>query len=365
MTVPLTTGDLEIDLSCLVANWNRLRSLAPGAEVAAMVKADAYGLGADRIAPALAAAGCREFFVADIGEGASLRAVLPEADIFVLSGALPGTDADLDAQRLVPVLNSRAQIDRWAARARRAERVLPASIHCDTGMNRAGLDGADTAALLADPTMLDGLQVRHVMSHLASADDPDNAQNRRQLDAFARLRAVLAEGRASLANSAGLALGPAYHFDHVRPGVALYGADPTPGNSLGVARVVTLHAPVVQVRRAADRDTVGYSATHRVHGDRRLATLAVGYGDGFSRAASNQGQVAFEGHRAPIVGRVSMDLVTVDVTDVPEHVPVEEGSAAELIGATITIDEVAAAADTIAYEVLTRLGRRYTRRYVG
>ena len=163
----------------------------------------------------------------------------------------------------------------------------------------------------------------------------------------------------------GIALGPDYHLDHVRPGVALYGVDPTPAQSLGVRRVVNLRAPVVQVRQAHAGDTVGYSATHTVGGDRSLATLGVGYGDGFSRAGSGRGHVAFDGHRAPIVGRVSMDLLTVDITDLPTDVAVEEGSVAELIGDTITIDEVAQAAGTIAYEVLTNLGRRYRRRHVG
>jgi len=365
MTASLTAGELEIDLAAIAANWRSIEARTAGADVAAMVKADAYGLGATDVAPVLAAAGCREFFVADLGEAVALRGLLPDVEIFVLTGALRGTEADLEAHRLVPVLISGAQIERWAARARARGTQLPASVHLDTGMHRAGLDTADTAALLADPSVLDSFDVRHVMSHLASADDPESGQNPRQLAAFQRLRALLPIGRASLANSAGIGLGSEYHFDHVRPGVALYGVDPTPSRVLALRRAITLRAPVVQVHRAHQGDTVGYAATHTVRGDRRLATLGVGYGDGYSRAASDRGHVAFDGHRAPIVGRVSMDLITVDITDLPETVSVEEGSAAELIGDTVTIDDAAAAAGTIAYEILTDLGRRYTRRYVG
>ena len=360
MTAPPTAGDLHIDLSAVQANWRRFGALAPGCDVAAMVKADAYGLGATAVAPALADAGCREFFVAEPGEGIALRHVLPDADIFVLSGASPGTEATLDEHRLVPVLISLAQVERWAAHARQ-HGGRRGSVHLDTGMNRTGLDPAETELLLDDPTMLDGIDIAHVMSHLACADDPEHDLNARQLARFRAIRARLQSGRASLANSPGVGLGADYHFDHVRPGVGLYGADPTPDTRLDLQPVVSLAAPVLQVRRAGDGDTVGYSATHRLDGDRTIATIGVGYGDGYSRAASGRGHVAFAGRRAPIVGRVSMDLITVDVTDLPADVEVREGTTAELIGPTITVDDVAAAAGTIAYEVLTNLGRRYAR----
>lgn len=362
MTAPSTAGELHIDLRAVQANWRQFGALAPRCDVAAMVKADAYGLGAAAVGPALAAAGAREFFVAEPGEGIELRNAMPDADIFVLSGATPGSEATLDEHRLVPVLLSLGQIERWSAHARR-HGGRRASVHFDTGMNRTGLDENETATLLDDPATLDGLDIVHTVSHLACADEPDHEQNARQHARFRAIRARFTPGRASLANSPGVGLGPDYHFDHVRPGVGLYGADPTPDRRLGLRPVVTLTVPVLQVRTARSGETVGYAATHRLGGERRLATIAVGYGDGFSRAGSSRGQIAFDGHCAPIVGRVSMDLVTVDVTDLPADVVVREGTAAELIGPTVSIDAVADAAGTIAYEVLTNLGQRYTRSY--
>ncbi|MEM9468135.1 MAG: alanine racemase [Actinomycetota bacterium] len=364
MSDPLTHAELTIDLRAVVANWTRIGEIAPTAAVAAMVKADGYGVGAVDVVGALSTAGCREFFVAEIGEAVELRASAPAVDIFVLAGAQPGTLDDLVAHDLVPVLIDLGQIERWAERGRREGRRLRGSVHLDTGMNRTGLDPADTAALLEDPSRLDGVDIVHLMSHLACADDPTDPLNQRQLDAYRRLRTRLPMGVASLANTPGVALGPAYHFDHVRPGVGLYGTDPSPGRVLGLEPVVSLHAPVLQVRWADAGETVGYSATHTLDRERRLATIGVGYADGVIRAQSGRGHVAFAGHRAPIVGRVSMDLITVDLTDVPADVLVGPGSAAELIGPAVTIDDVAEAAGTIPYEILTSLGDRYRRRHI-
>lgn len=365
MNPPSTVGELRIDLGALQANWRRFGALASASTVAAMVKADAYGLGVTEVAAALSAVGCHEFFVAEPGEGIRVRAALPEADVFVLSGVAPGTEHLLERHRLTPVLVSLEQVKRWSAHARARAVTLAASVHFDTAMNRTGLDRAETDELLDDPEALTGLQIVHVMSHLACADEPSHELNSRQRERFSALRRRLVVGRGSLANSAGVGLGADFHFDHVRPGVGLYGVDPTPGRCLGLSPVVSLSAPVVQIRTTTDGDTVGYGATARLGNGRRLATIAAGYGDGYPRSLSNRGEVAFGGHRAPIVGRVSMDLTTVDVTDLPDGLHVGEGTMAELIGPTITIDEVAAAAGTIAYEVLTNLGRRYTRSYNG
>lgn len=365
MSPPATTGELQIDLSKVTANWRTLDRLTAGSEVAAVLKADAYGLGATPIARALHAAGCQTFFVAEPGEGIALRDVVPDATIFVLTGATPGAEDDLVHHRLVPVLISGAQVERWGRHGRRLGRRLAAGLHLDTGMNRAGLDRPDTEDLGARSDLLEQIDCRLVMSHLASADEADTSQNDRQRRAFGTRRSLLPAGPASLANSAGIGLGPDYHLDLVRPGIALFGVDPSPSETLDVQRVVTLHAPVIQVRVADDGDTVGYGATHVIEGERRLATLAVGYADGFARSSSGRGSVSFEGHRAPIVGRVSMDLLTVDVTELPAGVTVEEGSVAELIGETIGVDEVAEAAGTVAYEILTNLGSRYRRQHVG
>ncbi len=363
MQVGVTVAELRIDLTALQANWQRFRALAPRSTVASMVKADAYGLGVRHVAPALAEVGCREFFVAEPAEGIALRNLLPDVDIHVLAGVGPGAEATFDEYRLVPVLISLEQVERWSRHAGSDGHSRAGTLHIDTGMNRTGLDANETAIIVNDPSILDGIELVTVMSHLACAEDPSHELNRRQRERFVQLRKQFPTGRASLANSGGIGLGPDYHFDLVRPGIGLSGVDPTPDGRLVVSPVVTLTAPVLQIRTAAAGDTVGYGATRRLVGERRLATLAVGYGDGYHRAASDVGLVAFGGHRAPIVGRVSMDLLTVDITDLPADVRVETGTMAELIGETLTIHEVASAAGTIAYEVLTNLGQRYARSY--
>ena len=365
MSDPLTRAEIVIDLRAVVDNWSRIGEIAAGTGVAAMVKADGYGLGAIAVTGVLKAAGCRDFFVAEIGEAIALRDAHPDVEIFVLSGAQPGTLDDLVAHDLVPVLLDLAQLDAWSDRSGREGRRLRANVHLDTAMNRTGFDRAETNALLREPDRLDAIEVVQVMSHLACADDPDDPTNVHQLAAFRELRRRLPHGIASLANTPGVALGPEYHFDHVRPGVGLYGADPTPRRGLGLTPVVTVNAPVLQVRTADPGETVGYGATHRLDEHRCLATIGVGYGDGFLRSQSGRGYVAFGGHRAPILGRISMDLVTVDVTDLPDTVAIGPGAPAELIGPTITIDDVADAAGTIAYEILTSLGNRYRRRHIG
>ena len=249
---PRTSSELVIDLAAVRANWRRLGEHAVGAQVAAMVKADAYGLGAIPVAQALADEGCTEFFVAEVSEGIELREALPEVDIFVLAGAHPGTTEQLIAHDLTPVLISAEQIERWTLLSGGRPNRLRCSLHLDTGMNRTGLDAVETAALLADTSKLQQLEVVHVMSHLASADDPDTTQNEHQLAAYHRIRAGLPIGVASLANTPGIALGPAYHFDHVRPGIGLYGCDPSPGK-YRLQSVVHLHSPVLQVRTMACR----------------------------------------------------------------------------------------------------------------
>ena len=230
-----------------------------------MVKADAYGLGAIPVSQALADEGCTEFFVAEVNEGIELREALPEVDIFVLAGAQPGTTEELIAHDLAPVLISAEQIERWTLLSGGRPNRLRCSLHLDTGMNRTGLDAVETAALLADTSKLQQLEVVHVMSHLASADDPDTTQNEHQLAAYHRIRAGLPMGVASLANTPGIALGPAYHFDHVRPGIGLYGCDPSPGSASVCSRSFTSRA-VLQVRTVGAGDTIGYGATTRRQG---------------------------------------------------------------------------------------------------
>jgi alanine racemase len=330
-----------------------------------VVKADAYGLGVRAVAPALRAAGCGTFFVATLDEGLSLRSLLGnEPSIVVLHGVADlGEAGEARARNLLPVLNSLPQIETWAARARSVGAPLPCALHLDTGMNRLGLSAGEVQALGLDHHLLDGCDVRLTMSHLACAEDAANQMNRSQLVTFLKRCAALSSAPQSLANSAGIFLGEAFTLDMVRPGIALYGGNPVPGASPSpVAQVVRLEAPILQVRRVDRGDTVGYGATFSVPGPTRIATVAAGYADGYLRSASGRGRAVVSGHFAPIVGRVSMDLITVDVSAVPEHAA-QPGATARLLGLDITVDEVAGAAGTIPYEILTSLGRRYRREY--
>ena len=356
---------LTIDLTALCDNYRLLAGRLADAACAAVVKADAYGLGAARVAASLARIGCRQFFVAHLSEGLALRDLLPaEAEIFVLNGLMPGAEpACLDAG-LTPVLNSLAQVDAWTGFARERGRALPAILQIDSGMARLGLAPAEIDELARDPARLDGVALRAVMSHLACADEPDHPANRAQLAAFEAQRRRLPPAPASFANSSGIFLGPDYHFDLARPGAALYGVAPVPGRPNPMRAVVRLDARVIQTRTIAAGDAVGYGHVFRATAPTRLATLAVGYADGWLRSAGRAGQ-AFVGDQAvPIAGRVSMDSLILDISALPEAM-LQRGDLVELIGPHQSIDQVAEAAGTIGYEILTSLGGRYARRYIG
>lgn len=354
---------LTIDLAAIMANYRALRRrLGARTTSAAVVKADAYGLGADRVVPALVAAGCREFFVADLGEAQAIRHVLPvRIPVYVLGGLLAGEEAAFQRHHAVPVLNDLAQVDRWQRAARARGRALPAILHVDTGMSRLGL-APDDALSLAAPGRLAGLELRAVISHLACAEDPGEPLNARQLAAFKRLRQAFPAARASLANSSGIFLGRAYHFDFVRPGAALFGINPRPGRRNPLHQAVTLRGKILQIHDVDPPRSVGYGATHRVAGRSRIATVAAGYADGWPRSLSNRGSAYIGNLRVPVIGRVSMDLMTLDITAAPHLAP---GDTVELIGPHLSVDDVADAAGTIGYEILTRLGRRYHRVYSG
>ena len=354
---------LTIDLGAIARNYRSLRERVAPARCAVVVKADAYGLGVAQVAPVLAKAGAETFFVATLDEAIELRGLVADAGIAVLDGALPGTEAEFIARRLTPVLNDLGQIERWAALARERQR-LDAIVHIDTGMNRLGLPPYEVDRLAAEPERLDGLDLRLVMSHLACAEERDNAKNAEQQAAFAAQRARLPAAPASLANSSAIFLGPEYHFDLARPGVALYGVNPTPGRSNPMAEVVRLQARIIQVRDVDTPQTVGYGAAHRVTAPARIATVPVGYADGYLRSLSSHGFAAIGDVRIAVVGRVSMDLITLDVSDLPGE-RARPGATVDLIGGACPVDEVAGWAGTIAYEMLTSLGHRYARRYVG
>ncbi|GAB6053467.1 alanine racemase [Magnetospira thiophila] len=356
---------LTIDLRALADNWRLLRDRVAPADCGAVVKADAYGLGIGPVSKALWEAGCRRFFVAQIDEALTLRKRLPEAEIHVLNGLLPGTAAEFHARNLIPVLNDLGQIEAW--RKHVGDPPLPCDIHIDTGMSRLGLPADELQRLIEAPTLARGLKPRLIMSHLACADSPNHRLNAAQQEEFTSARKRLAQaglsGDGSLANSSGIFLGPAFHFQTVRPGVALYGVNPTPDDPNPMAQVVRLQGKILQVRTIDTPRTVGYGATHRVWGPSRIATVGVGYADGFLRTIGNKGTAYIEDHRAPVVGRISMDLTTLDVTAIPVSLS-EPGCLVDLIGPHNPVDSLATAAGTVGYEILTGLGTRYHRVYL-
>jgi alanine racemase len=370
------SGVLTIDLAAIAANWRLLQEKVRPAQCAAVVKADAYGLGAAQVAPALLRAGCRTFFVATLDEAIALRSVLDAAQdgrteaagddegavIYVLNGAPAGTAALFPAHRLRPVLNSLAEIDHFAAHAREIGRTLPVALHVDTGMSRLGLPANELDQLADDYRRLTGLRLMAVLSHLACADTPANPMNERQLWTFRAALQRLPPAAASLANSAGIFLGPAYHGGLVRPGIALYGGAPTAGSDNPMQGVVRLQAPILQVRTIDAGSSVGYGATHVAARRQRIATVAAGYADGLLRSASNRGSARLGQQAVPLIGRVSMDLTTFDVTDCPQAMATP-GALIELLGPGHPIDAAAAETGTIAYEILTALGCRYRRVY--
>ena len=357
---------LTIDLGAIVDNYRFLRQRLGAASCAGVVKADAYGLGAARVAPALWQAGCRTFFVATLDEGLALRGVLPEAEIHVLAGPVATAAAEYVASDLIPILNSLDDIAAWSAAADRRGRAFPATVHLDTGMSRLGLPPAELDRLVAEPDRLRGIDVTVVMSHLACSDEPAHPQNTLQLAAFRRAIARFrpAGARASFANSSGIFLGRDYHFDLARPGAALYGLRPQAGVPNPLRPVVRLQGKILQLRDVDTGTPVGYGATHRFARPARLATVGVGYADGYLRSLSNRGSAIVGGRRVPVVGRVSMDLLTLDVSELPAQ-QLRPGDPVDLIGPDNPPDDLADQAGTIGYEILTSLGRRYARRYVG
>ncbi len=355
-------GLLTVDLDAVARNYRRLLDTSTPAACGAVVKADAYGLGMDAIATTLYAAGCRHFFVANLGEGMRLRGHVGQAQIYVLAGAEPQEERGLRDAGLIPVLNSLSQIRRWVeAGGPTAARVV---IHIDTGMSRLGLDVREVETLAQESELLAGLEIEYVMTHLACADEPGNPLNEQQLQRFDALRALLPAAKTCIGNSAGIYSGPRCCGDLSRAGVALYGGNPFVDRPNPMETVVRLHSPILQARQLSEPVTVGYGATYRVEPPARLATVGAGYADGYPRALGNTGRAYLAGVYVPVVGRVSMDMLTIDVSEVPSA-NVFPGAMVELLGDHVDLDELARAAGTISYELLTRLGARWTRRYHG
>ena len=363
---PAATGLLTIDLDAIVANWRKLEKASVPAECGAAVKADAYGCGIDRVVPALAQAGCKTFFVATIDEARAARAGAPDAAIYVLNGLSPNAGDALAAVKAQPMIGDLNELAEWDMFCRRTGWTGGAGIHVDTGMSRLGLSIAEAQSLA--PRLNSGHHgFTLAISHLACAEQVQNPMNARQVGAFREVSHLFSGVTSSLANSSGIYLGPSFLFDMVRPGAAIYGVNPTPEAANPMLPVIELKARIIQTRDVPRGDTVGYGATWTARRPTRLAIIAAGYADGYFRAAgSNDGtrgaDVVIAGQRCPIAGRISMDLIAADITDLPVNAA-RRGHMATLIGEGVSIDELGRHFGTIAYEVLTSLGRRYKRAY--
>jgi alanine racemase len=362
-------GVLTVDLAALVANWRRLGAMGAPAACGAVVKADAYGLGQGPVMNALGAAGCQSFFVANLAEGELARRLAPDAVIYVLDGVAPGCAARLAQAALRPVLGAFEELDEWLAQARMSGVSLPAALHFDTGMNRLGFPRAAAPAVAARLAECAGLvHPALVISHFVSSQLADASINDRQIADFQVARGFFPGVPASMANSSGIFLPQRPYFDLLRPGYALYGGDPTLGPDNPMRPVVGLCVRILATREAAAGETAGYDATWTARRPSRLAIIGAGYADGVPVSASASahkaaGEAVIGGVRCPFVGRVSMDYVILDVTDAPLQAA-QRGGWAEILGDVIGVDDLARRAGVIGYEILTRLGRRYARRYI-
>lgn len=357
-------GNLLIDLSALKDNYAQLDGLTgPGCEVAGALKADAYGLGAVPVAKALYQAGCRTYFVATPEEALEIRPHLQaEAAIAVLHGYDPHFAREYESQNLTPVLNSLPQIAHYA-KARWGETPKPAILHFDTGMNRLGIERQEAERLNENKDLLEGMTIKMVMSHFASSEEQGNPKNTEQALRYHEIAKKYQGVAKSLCNSSAIFTNKAWHLDMVRPGMALYGLNPTPESKNPMRRVVSLNAPVLQIKKARTGETVGYNETYRFDKETPLAIIGVGYADGLFRSLSNAGSAYWKGRKLPIRGRISMDLIICDLSALPENEFPLPGDRLELIGPHQSADELAIAAGTIGYEILTALGRRYKRIY--
>ena len=359
-------GVLTIDLTAIEANWKSLARRAMPSECAAVIKADGYGCGIEPVATVLAKAGCKTFFVADLLEARRVRAVVQEPVVYVLKGLMPGTAATFADLHVRPVIGSMSELAEWDAFVSTNGWSGGAALHVDTGMNRLGISAGEAAALAAR-IRSEKHGITLLMSHFVSAEVPDNPLNDKQIKLFREVRMLYRGIPASISNSSGVLLGSAAHCDMVRPGAALFGVNPTPGRNNPMRPVIELRGRVISLRDIVKGETVGYNAGWTAKRSTRLAIVGVGYADGYLRAASASdilrgSEVIVAGKRCPLAGRVSMDLIAVDITDVPDGA-VKRGDMATLIGDDVTVDDFAATAGTIGYEVLTSLGRRYHRIY--
>ena len=347
-------SELSINLEALAANYHFLAEQSAPSECAAVVKANAYGLGLRPVVRTLEKAGCKTFFVATLDEGLTLRTITAKT-IYVFAGVTEENNVAFAEASLRPVLNSIPQVKLWNSRG-------PSALHLDTGMNRLGLSKKDFLKLSTCISNGTVIEPTLILSHLACADEPAHDLNVQQLKKFQALRPTFQSSPRSLSASSGIFLGPSYHFDMVRPGYALYGGNPTKNQPNPMSPVINLKARIMQCREVARGETVGYGATFRSDKRRQIATIAIGYADGYSRALAETAHVSIKGMLAPVAGRISMDLISVDITGIEG---VKPGDWAEIIGSTISVDDLAKCAGTIGYELLTTLGPRHKRIYIG
>lgn len=361
------SGQLTINLSALSDNYRLFQEkVGANCAVAGVVKADAYGLGLKPVVETLDSLKCPQYFVATLDEAIQLRAINAQTPVAVLGGLFHGAEEEYLAQNITPILNSPDDMARWQNLARTKSKTLPAFLHIDTGMNRLGLSHDEIQNVINDKTLLDGIEIKTIMTHFACADEKDHALTTQQASQFATYIDAFPHSTVSLANSPGLFRDDTFHYDMVRPGIALYGGNPMPETNNPMRSVVDLSSRILQIRRCKKGETIGYGASHKFEKDTLTATVGVGYADGFLRSAAlkNEKQKTFyyQGIPCPIIGRVSMDLITIDLSAV--ETPIKQGDMVEILGPHQTIDDLAETLGTIPYEILTSLGHRYHRTYV-
>ncbi len=361
-----TYSCLIVNLDLVAHNYNYLTSLTPTAECAAVLKADGYGMGAIPMALRLMREGCKSFFVAFADEGVALREAFIDrgldADIYILNGFFPGSEGVYADFHLIPALTDLDQVARWQAFCHMSGRKLPAALHVDTGMTRTGLPSKEYMTLASNPQLLEGMDLKLVLSQMVYSHDENLTFTQQQRQRFEQAIRHMPKMKASLAKSGVIFLGQEYHYDMVRPGIALHGINPTNAKNNPLLQTMELWGRIYQIQDVAVGQSIGYNQTFVAASARRVATIGVGYADGYPWAMANKGHVFIAGQKCPILGRVSMDVMTVDVTDIPES-QLEIGSWAQLIGRDIAVDEIAKTAGTVPYEILLRMGDRFRRVY--
>jgi len=354
------TGVLEVNTTAVAQNYATLSALLPNTICAAVLKADAYGFGANVIATTLAHEGCHHFFVAHVDEGIALRKLLKSSHIYVLSGLLPDTAGLFVEHALIPILNDYGMLRDWVFEAQRLRRKIPCALHIDTGMHRNGFDQKDLAHLIEKVDMLEAVDLKFIMSHLVSSHDINDPLNEKQKVMFNHLRGCLPQAKASLADTGGVYLDPSFHYDIARLGKGLFGLFTPPDANTPLLPCLKILGRIIQVRTGYKGETVGYDATHTLTRESKLATIGVGFADGYDRRLSKHGHMEIQGFKAPVVGRISMDYTVIDVTDIPESLCVV-GEWAELVNESLTLDRLALSIGTISRELSTGFGKRFYR----